>query len=157
MIYFKECRTMDDVKVRYRTLSKIFHPDLGGSTELMQALNAEYEVACKTVLSTEDLTDEAAQEQAEMSEQYRAVIEKIITLPGITLEIVGNWLWVTGNTYPVRQQLKEAGLYFASKKVAWYYRADEYRTKSSGKSLDEIRTKYGTETVHNRTRHRVIK
>jgi len=56
----------------------------------------------------------------------------------------------------VKQQLKDAGLYFASKKVAWYYRADEYRTKSSGKSLDEIRSKYGTETIQGRTKHRVI-
>ena len=150
MIYFKECRTIEEVKARYRTLAKIFHPDCGGSTELMQQLNDEYSVACNTVLSGEDLTSEEAQEEMKLSEEYRRVIEQIIPLPGIKIEIVGDWIWVTGNTYPVKKQLKEAGLFFASKKVAWYYRAEEYKTTGSKKSLEEIRAKYGSETVHSR-------
>ncbi len=79
-----------------------------------------------------------------------------IPLPSITLEIVGNWLWVTGSTYPVRQQLKDAGLFFASKKAAWYYRTEEYKTRGTGESLDEIRAKYGTETVGSRQHYKLI-
>ena len=150
MIYFKECRTIDEVKTRYKTLAKIFHPDMGGDTKLMQALNAEYAIACAQVLEGDNLTSEDTEEQIRLSEEYRAVIEKLIVLTGIKIEVVGNWLWVTGNTYPVRQQLKEAGLFYASKKVAWYYRAEEYKTTGSKKTLDEIRDKYGSETIRNR-------
>ena len=156
MIYFKECHTIEDVKVRYRTLAKIFHPDCGGSNELMQALNTEYAVACNTVLSSDNVATDEAQDAMKLSEEYRRVIEQIIPLPGIKIEIVGNWLWITGNTYPVRLQLKQAGLYFASKKQAWYYRSEEYKTTGSKKSLDEIRNKYGSEAVHSMHHSRVI-
>lgn len=156
MIYFKECRTIEEVKVRYRTLAKIFHPDCGGSTELMQKLNDEYSVACNTVMSGENVTEEQAQEGMKLSEEYRRVIEQIIPLPGIKIELVGNWIWATGNTYPVRQQLKGAGFFYASKKQAWYYRAEEYRTTGSKMNLDEIRAKYGSEHVHSRPHNYAI-
>lgn len=147
MVYFKECKTIEEVKARYKTLAKIFHPDCGGETELMQKLNTEYALACSQVLQDENMTTEEAEEHTRLSEEYRAVIEKLIGLTGITIEVVGNWIWVTGNSYPVRKQLKEAGLFFASKKVAWYFRSEEYKTKGGKKTLDEIREKYGSEKV----------
>ena len=151
MVYFKDCNTLEQVKTRYRTLAKVFHPDCGGSNELMTKLNNEYSIACNTVLSSDGVATEDAQEEMRLSEEYRCVIEKIIPLPGIKIEIVGNWLWVTGNTYPVRQQLKQAGLYFASKKQAWYFRSEEHRTTGSKKTLDEIRQKYGSSSVGNKS------
>lgn len=156
MVYFKDCHTLEQVKIRFRTLAKVFHPDCGGTDELMVKLNDEYAVACNTIMSSEGLTSDEAQEGMKLSEEYRRVIEQITPLPGIKIEVVGNWIWVTGNTYPVRQQLKLAGLYFASKKQAWYYRADEYKTTSSKKSLDEIRSKYGSEQVPSRPHSHVI-
>lgn len=156
MIYFKECRTIEEVKTRYKTLAKIFHPDMGGDTKLMQALNAEYSIACNIILSCDNVATGEVQEALRLSEEYRRVIEQIIPLPGIKIEIIGNWIWVSGNTYPVKQQLKDAGLFFASKKVAWYYRAKEFKTTGSKKSLDEIRAKYGSETVPNMRRSNII-
>jgi hypothetical protein len=150
MIYFKECKTIEEVKTRYKTLAKQFHPDLGGNTALMQALNSEYALACSQILKGEDLSAEDTAEQVRLSEEYRKVIEQIINLEGIKIEVVGNWIWVTGNTKPIKKQLKDAGLFFASKKVAWYYRAEEFKTTGSKKSLDEIRAKYGSETVNRR-------
>lgn len=152
MVYFKECKTLEEVKARYKTLAKIFHPDMGGDTELMQKLNAEFAIACAQVLEGANLSDEDTEEQLHLSEEYRKVIEQLINLPGVIIEVVGNWIWVTGNTFPVKKQLKDAGLFFAPKKVAWYYRAEEYKTKGGKKSLDEIREKYGSEKV-NKTHH----
>ena len=156
MIYFKECNTIEEVKARYKTLAKIFHPDMGGDTKLMQALNEEYAYVCTNILSCENLSTEDTEDNLRLSEEYRGVIEKLIVLAGITIELVGQWIWVTGNTYPVRKQLKDAGLFYASKKVAWYYRAEEYKTTGSKKSLDEIREKYGSETVNSKHRNKVI-
>ncbi|HZH97186.1 MAG TPA: hypothetical protein VEY06_14940, partial [Flavisolibacter sp.] len=74
-------------------------------------------------------------------------IEKIIYLPGIVIEVVGNWIWVTGNTRPLKEVLKAAHFYFAPKKCAWYFRTEEYKRRSWGKSLEEIRQRYGSEKV----------
>jgi len=148
MKYFKECKTMDEVKAKYKQLAKQYHPDCGGDTETMQAINTEYSYACAKLLKGENLSQEETDEGIRLSEEYRAVIEQLMPLTGILIEVVGNWIWVTGNTKPVKQQLKDAGLFYASKKVAWYYRAEQYKTTGSKKSLDEIRAKYGSEKVN---------
>lgn len=156
MRYFNECTTIDEVKARYKQLAKQYHPDCGGDTATMQAINVEYSVACAKVLKGGNLSDEDTEEQVRFSEEYRAVIEKISPLTGILIELVGNWIWVTGNTYPFRKQLKEAGLFYASKKVAWYYRSEEFKTTGSKKSLDEIKAKYGSETVNSNRRNKAL-
>ena len=156
MRYFQDCKTIEEVKATYKKLAKEHHPDCGGDTATMQAINTEYAFACAKILKGENLTAEETDEQIRLSEEYRQVIEQIINLPGIIVEVVGNWIWVTGHTFPVKKYLKEAGLFFASKKVAWYYRAEEYKTKGGKKTLDEIREKYGSETVNRRYQSKVL-
>lgn len=85
--------------------------------------------------------------------RIQGVIKKLMPLAGIVIEVVGNWICVTGSTYPVRKELKEAGIFFASKKHAWYYRAEEFKTTGSRKSLDEIRR---SEKVHSRQYKKII-
>jgi hypothetical protein len=155
MKYFKDCKTLEEVKSLYKKLAMENHPDRGGDTATMQLINQEYAFACAYVLKSGGFTDSEADEQIRLSEEYRKVIEKIINLPDIIIEVVGHWIWVTGNTYAVRKELKQAGLYFASKKLAWYYRSDAFKTKGGKKSLDEIRDKYGSQTV-NKPHHRVL-
>jgi len=157
MKFFNDCKTIEEVKATYKKLAKHYHPNCGGDTATMQAINTEYSFACAKILKGENLTTEEAGEKIRLSEEYRKVIEQIIHISGIVIEIVGNWIWVTGNTYPVRTQLKEAGLFFASKKTAWYYRAEEFKTKGGQKSLEEIKSKYGSETVSRNAQSRSLK
>lgn len=42
MNYFKSCVTLADVRQVYKELAKANHPDCGGDTAVMQAINAEY-------------------------------------------------------------------------------------------------------------------
>lgn len=149
MKWFKECQTLEEVKACYKKLAKQYHPDLGGDTMTMQEINKEYAFATAKAVKGANLSDEEAENEILSSEAYRAAIEQIIHLEGVVVELVGYWLWVTGNTYPVRQQLKKAGFLFAPKKLAWYFRTAEYMvSKGSGKSLEEIKSKYGSEVLN---------
>lgn len=151
MRFFNECETLDQVKTLYRKLAMQYHPDLGGDKETMQAINTEYAYATAQLLKGAKLSEQDTEQELRFSEDYRIVIEKIINLPGIKVEIVGLWIWVTGETKPVRQELKNAGLFYASKKQAWYYRrADLKELRGGKKSLDEIRSKYGSEEINSR-------
>jgi hypothetical protein len=156
MIYFKNCASLDEVKALYKKLAKDNHPDRGGDTATMQAINSEYAYACARIIKGASLSDEETEDAIRMSEEYRVAIEQIINLPGILIEVVGHWIWVTGNTKPVKEELKVAHFFFASKKVAWYFRADEYKSGRSKMSLDEIRRKYGSEIVNPKARERAI-
>ncbi len=148
MKFFNECKTIDEVKATFKKLAFANHPDCGGDTATMQAINAEYAYAIAAIARGENFTDQQISDLLTENELYRVALEAIICLAGIEIELVGSWIWVTGNTYAVRADLKAAGYYFASKKCAWYFRSAEYRCKSSrGKSLDEIKNKYGSEKI----------
>lgn len=148
MKWFNECKTLDEVKATYKKLAKQHHPDLGGDTVTMQELNKEYAFACAKVIKGANFSDEKTEQEIKFSEEYRVALEKIIHLEDVNIELVGFWIWVTGNTYPVKAILKDAGFFFASKKLAWYFRTGEYQVSSRGeKSLDEIRSKYGSEVL----------
>jgi hypothetical protein len=139
---------MEEVKKLYKKLALDNHPDRGGDTATMQAINTEYSFACAKIAKGGGLSDEEIQSEIKLSEEYRQVIEKIIHLPGIVIEIVGNWIWVTGETRNVKAELKEAGLFYANKKVAWYYRSDFFKTRGNGAPLEQVRAKYGSEKVN---------
>lgn len=44
MVFFKEVLSKKELKSQYKRLSKVHHPDLGGSTTNMQIVNREFEV-----------------------------------------------------------------------------------------------------------------
>ena len=43
MKYFTNIRTLDELKAAYRRLAMQYHPDMGGDTEAMKAINAEHD------------------------------------------------------------------------------------------------------------------
>lgn len=147
MKYFSDCSTIEEVKSLYKQLAKVLHPDCGGSTELMQELNSEYDKVCAFILKESAFTNEQVNEEMKVSGEYRKVIEFIIQLEGIVIELIGNWIWVSGNTYPVKEALKQAGMHYSPQKIAWYYHPEGYNGRNSGKNLDEIREKYGSEKI----------
>lgn len=142
--------TRQQLKEIYKKLSLQNHPDKGGDVEKMQMINVAYEKLQKEYsFKIQNDNDQNFEEDSnfwkiddpEMEKAYKA----IYNLPGIQIEICGFWMWVTGNTYAHKDILKKAGLYFAPKKVAWYWKPADYKSNGRGTTtLDEIRNNYGS-------------
>ena len=150
MTYFKNCSTLAEVKAMYKQLAKQFHPDITGTdtTAIMQAINAEYAKAIKLAASGANLSQDEQDAEILNAEQYKNAINAIINLHGINIELCGGWIWVSGNTYQHKDTFKAHGFYFASAKKMWYFRSPEYATSNRKKhTMDEIRTKYGTQKI----------
>ncbi len=79
-MYFDKFNKIEDVKKRYRLLSKLFHPDIGGDTELMQELNLAYESKMKTLnyfkKIEDDFEDECEEDELTESEYQDLKSEK---------------------------------------------------------------------------------
>ena len=147
MSYFTGCATLEELKKRYRDLCRKHHPDLGGDEEVMKLINIAYEQAIKRGgVFDEEMGNAGTDFEAEAA--FRDLLEKLTVLSGLVLEICGSWLWVTGNTYQHKESLKESGLKFASKKLAWFWRPDEARSRNRKQmSLEEIRQRHGSKVV----------
>ena len=144
--FFSNCNSLEEVKRRYKELAMLHHPDRGGDTATMQEINNEDESICKNPIF--NFSAQSEQDQEEFI-RYPEIINQVIGLQGIIIELIGNWIWLSGNTYPFRGRLKEIGFYFASKKVMWYFRPPEYKSSNKApKTIEYIRAKYGSDTVN---------
>ncbi len=137
-------KTLDDLKKQYYKLAKKYHPDTDtGSKEDFQALANEYDKLFKKLLNGSNLSSEERENEIALDANLRKVYESIMHLPGIEVELAGKWLWVSGETYPIKDELKKADFKFAAKKKMWYYPGVEAGGRGSF-SISEIRNKYGS-------------
>jgi hypothetical protein len=80
--------------------------------------------------------------------ELETVLDALYALDGLTVEVCGNWIWITGETRKHAAALGKNGLgcFYACKKKAWYYRPEEHKSGNRGQvfSMEEIRCKYGS-------------
>jgi hypothetical protein len=75
----------------------------------------------------------------------REALNKVISLEGISVELCWMWIWITGNTQPIKDVLKQAGFFWASQKKAWYWRPEQAKSNNRIKmTMDEIRYRHGS-------------
>ncbi len=92
------CKTIEEVKTLYRKLAKELHPDKAtGNVQAMQDLNNEYTFVCAIIAQGANLGSQETEMEILKAEAYRAAIEKIINLDGLHIELIGTWIWVSGN------------------------------------------------------------
>ena len=142
-------QTIEELKKQYRELAHKHHPDRGGNVDTMKAVNAEYDALfpqLKNVHKTRDgETYTAKQDSDETVEQFKELIDELMKMDDIIIEIIGCFVWVTGDTKTHKERLKELRFRWHSKKVAWYLAPEDYRKRSrKDYALDEIRAMYGT-------------
>lgn len=152
MTYFKNCKTIEDVKRTFKDLAKRLHPDNGGNAEDFKSMMSEYKTAfdrLKNVHQSKDGdTYEKKTETTETPEQFASAINAVINFDDIEIELVGAWIWLNGNTYPYRDIIKEAGYFWSSKHKKWYYNGDQFKSKKhSKKSFSDIEEIYGAEII----------
>lgn len=153
MKWFSNCKSIEDVKATYRKLCFKYHPDIAGSDaeSTMKEINNEYEQAFKKFKNIHaNANGETAENNStanETPEMFKDIINGLIHCDGVQIDIVGAWVWLTGNTFEYREIIKGLGFKWANKKKAWYWHTDEYKCRRSKMTLDEIKEKYGCQNI----------
>jgi hypothetical protein len=144
-MYFNNISDLQSLRVEYKKLAFIHHPDISGydSTEQMKQINAEYEKISGQLAA---LTNHEKSE-IEFSDLYREKIEALLKIKGIVIELIGNWLWVTGETKENKEVLKSLDFKYAPKKKAWFFKNYRYFKTGKEKTFDEIKTMYFSQRV----------
>ena len=141
--------TLEELKATYRKLAMEHHPDRGGDTDTMKAVNSEYDELfpeLKDVHKTKDGEKYTArQESRETADQFKDLVSELMKMDNVRIEVIGCFVWVTGDTRPHKEQLKDLKFQWHSKKIAWYLKPEDYNRRSRREyGLDEIREMYGT-------------
>lgn len=144
--WFEGVTTVEELRKKYRELLKIHHPDNGGNVSDMQSINAEYDALFDEL--SKYRTSDTQSYTKEENEQFKAILNEIIGF-NITIEVIGSWIWCF-DCYAYKDQLKILGFTWCSKKKAWTWHSGEYRRHHKKEiPLNDIRTKYGSQTVRN--------
>lgn len=148
-LFFKDCTSLDEAKKLYWSLAKELHPDVGGTKEAFQELQGQFEAFRP---AKEKFTGEFEQWQAG---PYMDILEQLMKIEKITINICGSWVWLSGDTKPVKEQIKAINLEgtgykrgFSRNKSQWYFSPEGYRKLTKKKlSFDEIKDFYGNKEM----------
>ena len=148
MKYFINVKSLDELKKEYRRLAMIHHPDVGGSKETMQEINAEYDELHEKLKAAHNQTADEYHQTTETPEEFREIIEKLLSMDGLEVELCGSWLWIGGKTKEHKDELKAAGCRWSKNKGLWYWHhaEDGRRWHKGSKTMNQIRNKYGSQT-----------
>jgi len=143
---FTEVTGINEAKKVFKKLAKILHPDVGGSNEKFKILNKIYNdlIENKIYFSNDTKFDI----------ELEKIISQILHYENITIEVVGSWIWLSGDTKIIKDKLKELNFKWASKKKMWYF--GEMKGKNiKPKSMSEIKSKYGCETLKSKGKYKI--
>ena len=153
MLYFVDCNTVSEVKVKYRELAMQFHLDRGGDHDIMVEVNNAYHLALAELNgSSEKGSDDQwhtyyynhQREQAAMD-----VVSKLLALAMDKVDVwmIGSWIWVRGESLPYKDQIKALGLRWHGERKVWYWKPiSKARTRYNRKvDLTHLASWYGAE------------
>ena len=161
MKYFENLSSMEIVKKQYRKLAMKYHPDRNkdkDAEEIFKVINNEYEKALNIAKENELKKSKSKKEEDFIKNQYknssnfRGIMDKLIQLVNINIEICGTWLYITGDTYPIKDYLKEQfGAFWSKSKKCWIISPEGKNFRKSkgykGKNMSSIRNVYGSEKI----------
>ena len=136
--------TVEAIRAGYREQTKLYHPDINpNGLEMMKLINLAFEFLKEHCGKWDYQRDFTA--GPSLAEDIQAIFEKVKTFVDINCEVCGAWLWISGNTKPYKEQLKEMNLRWSRNKTAWYWRPEGYRKRSKRVfSMGEIRQTWGS-------------
>lgn len=141
--------TRKTLKKAFITATKKYHPDVNPAGEDMMKMINEAHDELKELSDDELLnlssTIKADAQDFSFPEMVNNALNAIKDCIGLKIEICGSWVWVTGDTRTHKELLKGAGFKYASKKKAWSFRSEKWKSKSRGfSSMEQIRENHGS-------------
>lgn len=155
--YLKGANTLQELKEVYFKMSKINHPDVGGSLEIMKIINNEYDYL-KKILPNRTATnkdDKVINENSYSMNNFKDLINELLRYKNLTITIVGSWVWVKGQgTFTIKDDVLYSKLNFkyskGQKSFYWYDGIENSIGKFKGGFLNNALNKYEVITFNSK-------
>lgn len=134
----------ETIKTAYRKAMQKYHPDRNSAgLHMAQLINSAYEA----LKDFDGENTQTSEETIAYGDKLSDAINAIINF-GLQIEVCGSWIWVSGDTKPHKDTLKENKFRWSPQKLCWYFRPEDYKSYAKGKwNLMQIREKYGSSFV----------
>ena len=158
MKYFNNINDLQELKKAFIKWCKKLHPDNGGNAEAFKEMQSEYSKLYEHLkifgFNKNNAAEENKNSEADFNNSaFSDIIASLAGLDGLIIELVGSWLWVSGETFPHKDVLKSLKFRWSSKKKAWYFHFEPYHKRSKKQySLDDIRGMFGSQTFKGASR-----
>jgi hypothetical protein len=145
-----------EAKKVYRELSKENHPDKGGSIEMMQQINIEYERFLKNFIDGR-VNDFAADKDYDInSEPFSDMLKKVMDFD-MDIEIIGFWIYAR-DCWSVEEKntLKDLGFWYSKKHKAYVFSGSKKKKIRSKLTTADIRDIHGSTDIKTREEKKAI-
>ena len=137
--------TLDEGKAMYRALADANHPDHGGSVEVMQAINAEWDDLKgrlpKFVPPGYKPREEKATRQ-DVRPEVAEMLRNLAGLQGLKFDLVGEWIWCDPSARHA-ETLNSLGFTWSTNRRRYYWHpADSKAGRARKCSYSHIYAKY---------------
>ncbi|GHU80029.1 molecular chaperone DnaJ [Clostridia bacterium] len=144
---------IETLKKMYHALAMEHHPDMGGNLDIMKAINNQFENLFTKLkdIHVNAAGEEYTKESTDTADEYQDTVNALIALhmTDVLIEVIGSFIWISGNTKPYKDNLKEMGFKWSQNKTSWYLAPATYKKRSRQTyTLESIRDMYGSKTVN---------
>jgi len=169
MNYFDGLQDVESVKKKYRQMAMQLHPDLNPGIDdyLFKSLNDEYQTALHLLDGHVTITETGTytyRYRRDLEKELVGIIDTVLNELAIPIGasiiefyLIGNWIWVSGDTRPYKEVLKHLKFSWHAVKRLWYWRPATSACYHSNKTLDEIAARYGAERLLTKTKTKALK
>lgn len=150
--YFNDIKSLEELKSKYLELVRRYHPLLNKDVNkaYIKNINDEYNEKFKKVKSffMSRNGEIYEKENTEDKREFKKIINTVLLLDKnqegkITLDILGTFIWIGGDTYPHKETFKKLGLRWSRNKQKWYKAPKGYRRYGKKQySYNEIKNMY---------------
>lgn len=167
---FEGVETLEELKKMLHAYVLMYHPDKHRKdreeyTKIMAQINAEYDKAYQKVKFNHLGYDSKEhkyykytnKEEDPKESMFKDILNGLASIKGIKVELIGSWIWVSGNTKQVKDKLTELGLHYRGQKQAWEFHTGKFRRKSKPtKNMDDLRVKYGATEIKGKEEEQLV-
>jgi hypothetical protein len=144
---FDNLSTSSEVKSEYRRLIEIAVFAGTETADVDEAYLNRLEELNGQVTTGADGKEHTYRFNPNVEKQTLAVLQTLLAMQmdNVKIELVGTWVWASGNTRPHKENLKKAGLIWHGKRKRWYHRVRGGPRKYSGLPFAAVRKMHGSQ------------
>jgi len=164
--FFSNCKDLSELKNAFKRFSKLLHPDVnhGLSDIYFKEMSNDYDSYYK-ILKVSHMEENAKKYNSSFDkdnikeddlkdDKFKQAIIDLLKKENIKIVMRGVYMWISGDTYQIREQLKQLGFFYSSGKKEWFLPDSKNFKKDGrrGRSKKEIVNKYGEKTIYDSTK-----